>query len=255
MTRVGASRRSHSGCSVTWPMRNWCSSSSARAIQHQRPLLDVVDQYVRRQRRAAGHHRPNVQVVNREHAGHARQRVPDAGVIDMLRHAVEQHQRGLTQHANGRTEDQSADQHRQQRIDEKRAAKINDETGGDRCDGSEQVAEDMDQRRPRVEVFTIARQRPCNCDVDRKPDRGDAKYRQAFDRERRRNAVKCLEEDPGDDAQHRERVDEGGDDFDACQAVRVAIRDRAPCDQARREREQQRRGIRHHVPGVGDQRQ
>ncbi len=107
-------------------------------------------------------------------------------------------------------------------------------------------------------VFTLSRSRDSDqatSDVDGKADERDGEHPESLDGHRRADPVERLEEDPGDDREHRDRVDEGRDHLDPRQPERVPVGHRTARDDVRRQREQQRRGVGGHVSRVGQQRQ
>jgi len=61
--------------------------------QRLRPFGGLADQHVRRQRGAIAGHMPDMQIVNRSDAGHARQSAANLFVRQMRRHAFHQHAR------------------------------------------------------------------------------------------------------------------------------------------------------------------
>ncbi len=108
----------------------------------------------------------------------------------------------------------------------------------------------------RVLTFSRSRDRlHATAMLTSKPMPAMSEHAEALHRHRMIEAVDGFVEDPRHDGQHRDRVDEGGDHLDARQAEGVPVRDRPARDEVGREREQQRRRVGRHVPGIGQQRQ
>ena len=73
----------------------------------------------------------------------------------------------------------------------------------------------MQEGRPCVHVLLITRKRPDYSDVHQKPDEGNAHHNAPLNLRGIGHTDCCLHENPHHDAEHRKRVDKGGQRLDA----------------------------------------
>ncbi len=226
-----------------------------RRGQDLRPGLRVADQQVRRQRGPVAGHLPDMQVVHRGDAGHARQRAADLLVREMRGNAFHQHVR--------RRLEQAA---RSSAAPAPRPAA----TGSDRSASTRSTATTapatIAATEPSMSPLTCSSAarllRLCPCDrlhaanmLTSRPTPAMSHHHAAGDRRRRQQPPHRLDGDAHDDGEHQQRVDERGDHLGARVAIARAARGRQPRDVLGEQRDPQRCRIGDHVAGVGEQRQ
>ena len=227
-----------------------------RRGQRSQPGLAVGQRDVRGQRDPLRAHGPDVQVVD---AGHARQRGQRAAdrVVGQVRAARAPSARRSTPAAAPSVE---------RRI---RSATTSDSSGStgvqpvkwmtapatSAATDPSRSPNDVQQRAARVDAPARARQHPGDDAVDGEASGGDHHHQRARDRRRARAAAHRLDRDPDDQRQHRQRVDERGEDFGPRVAVRRAARRRALGDDLGDQRDHEPRRVGRHVPGIRNQRE
>ena len=147
------------------------------------------------------------------------------------------------------------DQQRQQRIDRRPSGEVDDGAGDQRGDGSQQVAEDVQQRAAGIDAVGGPGEHPRGGDVHGHAGERDDHHHAPGDRDRIEQPSHRFDRDEHDQRQHRQRIDERRQHFRPRVAVRRARRRRPARDRVGEQRDGERRGVGGHVPGVGDQRQ
>ena len=215
-----------------------------------------LDEHMRRQRREAAGHRPDVQVVRLDHVRGGDDRAADLVGVDVGRRALEEDARRVAQESPARPADQRGDEEARDRVEPVPAGRENQASRHRSPDERGQVVEDVDEGAAHVDALPARSREQQRCDpVHEDPDERDDQHDPALDVVRRDQTANRAVHDPDPDDQERQPVDLGGENLDALVAERPAALRRARSHRGGENREAERRGVGEHVPGVGEQRE
>jgi hypothetical protein len=161
----------------------------------------------------------------------------------------------VAQQAQAGRQHQAADQQRQQRVDRRPAGGPHHDAGDNGRHRAQHVAHHMQEGAAHVHVVLAVRQFPGHQQVHGQPDHRHHADQRAVHRLRRLETRPGFDADAEHHGQHRQRIHQRRQQFDASEAETVARRGRPRRDPRRQQRQAQRRAIGHHVAGIGQQRQ
>ena len=215
-----------------------------------------VDEHMRRERREAARHRPDVEIVRLDHLRHRDDRAADVGGVDLLRRHLQEDPGRVAQQAVARPEHERGHDEAGDRVGAIPARRQDDAARDRRPDECDEVRRDVQERAPHVEaVSTRARQEQRGAEIDRDADERDHKDDPAADVIRRDEPSHGLVEDPDPDQEEGQTVRLGGEDLKPPEAEGPASPGRSRRHRGGEEREAERGRIRDHVPRVREQRE
>ncbi len=145
---------------------------------------------------------------------------------------------------------------RQQRVDPRDARRKHDQTADDDGKGAERIAGNVKDGGTHVEVASRGpRQRQTDADVDAEAEARDRRHHGTVRKFGRRKPARGLQCDDRRDAEQQHAVDEGRDDLETREAVRLPIVSRPARLPRRDERYAQCKHVHENVRGIGQQRE